>query len=408
MRDSTTVSAGAPASQGRPPAARPVPALWLALIAGPLSFGIAGPSLVLDTIARDLGTTSDAVTWTVTAFGWGIAVGTPLMAGLLRHKGARAALTFCALLVLVGAALVVAVPALPALIVGCALQALGTAGLTATAMHLAASSPLRMGLVTASLAVVGSTAPLAGSLANDVLSWKLTLALPVLSVLAVPAVLRRAAGEASRERFDTAGALLLTALVTALVFVPHYPLPGSLASVAALALLVRHLRSRPRGFVPAAVVRQRVFLLASVLAFLLAVVNFGLMFAIPDRLGDHTSWSTSQIGVAMVWPLLLGGTLSWFVVAASGRVGRGPIIAVLLLLGVSAPLVTGFGTTSLVLLAAQALASIAAASGQGVFAVQATGALPDEERPSGIGLFNLCYLLGAAFGPAIVALVTTG
>jgi hypothetical protein len=31
--------------------------------------------------------------------------------------------------------------------------------------------------------------------------------------------------------------------------------------------------------------------------------------------------------------------------------------------------------------------------------------VPDERRPAAIGLFTLCYLLGAAFGPAIVALL---
>ncbi|MGP3986458.1 MFS transporter [Streptomyces sp. 3N207] len=385
-----------------------MPVLWLALIAGPLSFGIAAPSLVLDTIARALDTTTGAATWTVTAFGWGIAVGTPLMAGLLRHRGARATLTACALLVLAGAALVFAVPALPALIAGCALQALGTAGLTATAMHLAGSSPLRVGLITASLAVVGSTAPLAGSLTNDVLSWKLTLALPVLSVLAVPAVLRHSTRETfTAERSDALGALLLTLLVTALVFVPHYPLPAAVGSVVGLLLLIQRLRDRPRGFVPAAVVGKPAFLLPSALAFLLAVVNFGLLYATADRLDEHTTWLPGQIGAAMVWPALLGGTLSWFVVAISGRLGRRPIIVVLLLLGLTAPVVTGFSTAPLLLLAAQAIASIAASSGQGVFAVQATAALPDTERPSAIGLFNLCYLLGAAFGPAAIALLAT-
>ncbi|MEU0162450.1 hypothetical protein ABZ154_27485 [Streptomyces sp. NPDC006261] len=50
-------------------------------------------------------------------------------------------------------------------------------------------------------------------------------------------------------------------------------------------------------------------------------------------------------------------------------------------------------------------ASIAASSGQGVFAVRSTESVPDEERPAAIGLFNLCYLLGAAFGPATVSLL---
>ncbi|TDB78317.1 hypothetical protein [Micromonospora sp. KC723] len=39
-----------------------VPAAWLAVPAGPLSFGIAGPTLVLADVARDLGLTPAAVT----------------------------------------------------------------------------------------------------------------------------------------------------------------------------------------------------------------------------------------------------------------------------------------------------------------------------------------------------------
>ncbi|WP_149549100.1 MFS transporter [Streptomyces marokkonensis] len=381
-------------------------ALWLALMAGPLSFGIAGPALILDDAARDLDVSTGAVTWTVTAFGWGIAVGTPLLAGLLDRRGVRAALTVCGLLVLVGAGLVAGVPVLPVLVLGTALQGLGTAGLTATAMNLA-GSPRVMGLVTASLAVVGSTAPLAGSLVNDVLSWRAALALPVLSVLAVPFVAARCAKGAptAREPFDPWGAVLLTALVTALVFVPHRPLEAGVCSVAAAALLTARVRARAHGFVPAVLVRTPRFLVSAGLAFCLAVVNFGMMYAIPERLEDHTSWSSSEIGVAMVWPLLLGGALSWFVVAASARTGRRPVITALVTLAVLGPVLAALTTASLALLAAQALASIAAASGQGVFAVHATSAVPDAQRPPAIGLFNLSYLLGAAFGPAIVSLL---
>jgi MFS family permease len=375
-------------------------------MAGPLSFGIAGPALILDDAARDLDVSTGAATWTVTAFGWGIAVGTPLLAGLLDRRGVRATVMVCALLVLVGAGLVAAVPVLPVLVVGTALQGLGTAGLTATAMNLA-DSPRVMGLVTASLAVVGSTAPLAGSLVNDLLSWQAALALPVLSAVAVPFVAARCPNRApaTRDPFDPVGAALLTALVTALVFVPHRPLAAGVCSVAAAALLAAHVRARPHGFVPSVLVRTPRFLVSAGLAFCLAVVNFGMMYAIPERLEDHTSWSSSEIGVAMVWPLLLGGTLSWFVVAASGRTGRRPVITVLVALAVLGPVSAVFATAALALLAAQALASIAAASGQGVFAVHATSAVADGQRPPAIGLFNLAYLLGAAFGPAIVSLL---
>ncbi len=59
----------------------------------------------------------------------------------------------------------------------------------------------------------------------------------------------------------------------------------------------------------------------------------------------------------------------------------------------------------LVLLIAQAVGSVAAASGQGTLVVRAAAAVPDDHRPAAIGLFNLCYLLGVAFGPAIVSLL---
>ncbi|MFE2295052.1 MFS transporter [Streptomyces sp. NPDC059452] len=392
-------------ADSRAPGGARIPTYWLGLMAGPLSFGIAGPALILEDIAWDLSTSTSTVTWGVTAFGWGIAVGTPLMTGLLRHRGARAALSACGALVLLGALLVLTVPLLPAVIIGCALQALGTAGLTSIAMSLT-DSARSMGFVTASLAVVGSTAPLAGSLVNDALNWQATLALPAISLIGLLVVIRRVSSRpTSTAAFDGIGAVLLTAVVTALVFVPHYPPVAGILSVLTVGALLWHLRRRPQGFVPAVVVRSPVFLLSSALAFLLAAVNFGMVFAVPEALSDHTSWSSGRIGAAMLWPLLLGGALSWVVVALSAKVGRQPVVITLVALSIAGVALASLSVVAVLLLFAQALASIAAASGQGVFAVHSTGAVPEEERPAAIGLFNLCYLLGAAFGPAVVSLL---
>lgn len=382
-----------------------VPAVTLALLAGPLSFGVAGPALVLDEVAGGLGVSIGTATWTVTAFGWGVAVGTPLMAGFLALRGVRATLTFCGLLLVAGASLVLAGPAPPYAILGCALQALGAAGLSASAMNLA-DSARRMGLVTAALAVVGSLAPLLGSLVSDLLSWRAALALPALSLLAVPSVARKAPpAPVGRGGFDLAGAAILTAMVTALVFVPHQPWPAGLASLAGLALLVRHLRLRPHGFVPAVLLRTPEFLISAGLAFALAMVNFSLMYAIPRELSQHSGWTSGEIGLAMLWPLLLGGSLSWFIVTASARVRPSVTVAALTGLGLAGLLVSTLTVLPAALLAAQAAASVAASSGQGVFAVRATAAVPDDHRPSAIGLFSLAYLLGSAFGPAIVSLL---
>ncbi|MEU4723336.1 MFS transporter [Nonomuraea dietziae] len=381
-------------------------ALSLAVLAGPMSFGIAGPALILGDVADGLGISPATATWLVTVFGWGIAVGTPLMSGLVGHRGVRPTAALCGLLVLVGSALALVAPSFPILLAGGATQALGAAGLTGLAMHLA-DSPRRMGVATASLAVVGSVSPLVGSLVSDLLSWRVVLALPVVAVLAVPAVLGQARQEPSPGRFDAAGAVVLTALVTALVFVPHQPVVAGIAAVVVAAAFALHLRRRPGGFVPAVLVRSPAFLGAAGLAFALAVGNFALIYALPARLTELTTWTSAQIGVAMVWPLLFGGGLSWFVVAASARMRPRPVIAALVVAGVAAALTAAFTGWAFGLLAAQAAASIAAASGQGVLAVRATSAAPEEHRAAAIGLFNLCYLLGTAFGPAIVALLVS-
>ncbi|CCH32223.1 MFS transporter [Actinosynnema sp. NPDC047251] len=386
------------------PARTRVAGPWLALLAGPLSFGIAGPALILPDAAASLGTGTAAVTWIVTAFGWGIAVGTPLLAGLHSHRGVRTALLTCAALVLAGAVVAATVAWLPALVVGSALQGLGTAGFTTVAMSLAGSARA-MGLVTSSLAVVGSASPLIGDLVGDALGWQLALALPAVSLLAVPAVLRSAPRTpVVPSRFDPMGAILVTALVTALVFVPHFWLPAGVAVVLIAVLVAAHLRSRPDGFVPAVLLRTPVFLISAGLAFVLAVVNFGLMYVLPPRLTEHSGWTSGEVGLALLWPLLFGGLVSYVVVAATARTPFRVVAVLFPALAAIGLVLTGVSVVPVVLLVAQALASLAAASGQGVYAVRAGNAV-DSHRAPAMGLFNLTYLLGAAFGPAIAALL---
>ncbi|SNR38763.1 MFS transporter [Actinomadura mexicana] len=401
---STTPSAARTGAPDRPGSAgRGVPAAWLALLAGPLSFGIAGPSLILPDAARDLALSLGAVTWIVTAFGWAIAIGTPLMAGLQSHQGVRRALLACAALVALGASLVVVAPSLPMLVLGSAAQGLGTAGFTTIAMSLTRSARA-LGLVTASLATVGSTAPLVADLAGELLSWQAGLALPALSLLAVPGVLRhRPSGPAPDAPFDPVGAVLLAALVSALVAVPHSWRPAGAAAVAAGGLLALHLRSRRDGFVPASIVRAPVFFVASGLAFLLAATNFGMIYLLPALLAEQADWSSGQVGAAILWPLLLGGLGSYGMIAATAKA---PLKAVAVLFPGLAAVGAGLACLSFspaVLLIAQAFTSLAAASGQGVFAARGADAVPEGARSTAMGQFNLFYLLGAAFGPAIAS-----
>ncbi|MFI5490265.1 MFS transporter [Micromonospora echinaurantiaca] len=374
---------------------------WLALLAGPLSYGIAAPALVLDDLAEVLGTGEQAAAAGVTAFGWGIALGTPLLAALLARRGVRAVLTVATALLAAGTLLLVLIPSLPALVAGAAVQALGSAGLTVTAMKLA-DSPRRMGVAAASLAVVGATGPLTGALVADMISWQAALALPLLAALAVPAARRGATPpDAAPASFDPLGMVVVAMLVTAAVVVPHRPLVAGPAALALLLLLVARMRVRPDGFLPAAVAGNGRFLAASALAFALGVVNFALLYAAPELLREHAGWDGTRSGVVLLAPYLFGGFCSAFLVAASGRAPRRVVAAALLVAGAAAPLLAAVTTAVPLLLLAMALASLAAATGQGVLALHATGVVPASHRAEALGLFNLAYLLSVAFGPAI-------
>jgi DHA2 family metal-tetracycline-proton antiporter-like MFS transporter len=110
------------------------------------------------------------------------------------------------------------------------------------------------------------------------------------------------------------------------------------------------------------------------------------------------------VGAVMLWPYLLGGSLSWAVVALTARLRLRTVAACLAATAVAAALVAWSVAAVPILLVAFAAGSVAAAAGQGALARHAAEVVPGPHRSPANGLFTLCYLLGTAFGPAIVAL----
>lgn len=391
------------------PAPRQVPALWLALMATPAAASANGPVLILPGMARSLGVSPAGATWLVTVFAWAMAVGTPLMAGLLRRRGLGAMLKVSAALIAAGTAVLAAAPWLPLAMAGRAAQAAGAAGLIAAAMSLA-GSVRRMGVIAAGFGALGAVGPLLGSVIADAASWRLSLAVGAVALLALPAVVRRADLSAPPRStpFDGRGAALLVLAVTALVLVPRYPLPAVAASLATAALLALHIRSHPTGFVPTALLRTRAFVLSAVLACTLATSYFALLFTVPQLLRDRTDWSAATIGTGQLVALLAGSALSMALAAASARMSRRRVLTILLAVGALAPLTAALTPWAPLLLLVATLALFATSTGQATLSVYATTAAPAAQRSTAIGLFNLCYQLGGAFGPAIAAAVALG
>ncbi|MFH8887360.1 MFS transporter [Streptomyces sp. NPDC017949] len=402
-----------PASTGTGPAGRPVPALLLALMAAPLAAGANAPVLIVPDVAGSLGVPVGAAAQLLTAFGWAVAVATPLLAGLLRHRGTAALLRLSAALVLAGALIVAVSPWLPLTLLGRCAQAAGGAGFVAVAIGLAGTAR-RMGVVSAGFGVLGAAGPLLGKALAETASWRLALALPVVALLAVPAVGRRAAATRAASapapgRFDARGAVLLTALVTALVLLATAPLAALGAALVAAALLVPHVRRRPEGFVPVALLRKPVFVGSALLALTVSTSYFTVLLTVPRLLADRAGWDPAAVGTGQLLALLAGSALSWPLAAVSSRMSRAAVRTVLASTGAASALTAVLADSGPLLLAATAAGVFTATAANAVLSTHAVAAAPDAgRRPAAIGLFTLAYQLGGAFGPAAAGLLVLG
>ncbi|RFU83395.1 MFS transporter [Streptomyces triticagri] len=384
-----------------------VAAGWLALIAAPATFAVAAPAIVLPRMADGYGLAPDVASWLVTVAALSIAVGTPLAGGLISRRGLRAALIISTVLLVAGTILVAAVPWLPAALLGRSGQALGSTGLIAVAMNLAGTAG-RMGLITSAIAACAAVGPLVGSLVTEWTSWLVVLLLPVVAALFVPPVLRHApTAPADDSRFDGRGAVLLTALAVALVVIPYAPAAAAVCAVPAALLLALHIRARPDGFVPVVLLRSPLFIGVSLLALLLATSFFRLLFVIPGQLSADAGWSEDAIGVGTLVSQVAGSVLAFVIAAVAIRMGRTRVTAVLAAAGILAAVLTAVSASAVLVLTALAIALFAAAGGQGALMAFATTTVDTTKRPAAIGLFNLCYQLGGALGPALAALSTT-
>ncbi|MEU3253457.1 MFS transporter [Streptomyces sp. NPDC006997] len=384
-----------------------ISAIALGLLATPTALSANATTMTLPDIARDIGVSVSTATWLATVFGLAVAVSTPLTAALLRHRGVRVAVLTSAALVAVGTLTVALAESMPGLLAGRAAQALGGSGFVTTAITLA-GTPRRMAVITAGSGMCGALGPLSGSLLTDGLSWHVALALSAVALLAVPHVARRAPTPRPRTdgtAFDGVGAALSVALICSLVLLARFPVPALTGTAVLGATLALWVRRRPDGFLPVAVLRSPVFLPVAGVVCALSTAYFAILYTVPRLLEDDAGWDAVDIGVGSLVALLVGSAASWGMAAHAHRMGRSAALAVLLTLGVLAPVTAAAGSAPGPWLAAAGVAVFVAASGQAILALVAGGAVPERQRTTALGLFTLCYQLGGAFGPAIAALL---
>src|SRR5215208_651605 len=165
-----------------------VTGLRLGALFGPAVFGVTAAGVALPSIADALHATPASVTWVLRAHALALGVATALFGRLSDAWGVRATLVVGGLVLAAGAVICLTAPTLELLVAGRFVLASGSGAMMSGALALAASiDPDRrvpvLAWFGATMAVFAGGATLAGGVVTDAVCWRVTVVLPVLSLV---------------------------------------------------------------------------------------------------------------------------------------------------------------------------------------------------------------------------------
>lgn len=398
--------------------------LLLGLYIVPASLGITAVSISMAAMTADLGLSEAEAVWALAGYVLSHAISLAALGRLGDTHGATAVVRISMALLVVGSLLTALAPSLVVLTLGRLVQGFGAGGVPVAVFAIVglrfsgAPRVAVLATVTAMLGIVSGAGSLIGGAVTDLVSWRVAVCLPVLSVLTAFWVLRLAPpAAAGGQRVDVHGAALLTVWAAALVLLletPSVSLPGWLIAALAVvvgatsALLARRVRLVPDGFLPRALVGSRRYLLGALAAMTTYSVYVALLFAAPLLLLQTHDWSATTVGLVL-FPAALAGAVSARAVgrlvlrfdpfrvaaglAASSTVG-------MLLAGAAdgAPVPTTVGLGFVL---------IGFIASQGALLSHVPMAVAPAVRSVATGVFQLAALIGGALGSAAVAGLST-
>ncbi len=302
-----------------------VATLILVSLLGALEVTIVGSSLA--TLTEDLGGAA-SIAWVMTAYVLAATVSTPVLGQLGDIHGRRPVFLASLLLFVVGTAVCGIAPSIVVLIGARLLQGVGSAGTALLSQTILADvlpprrRPLIMSLLASVFAVAAVVGPLVGGILTDTVGWRWGfLGIVPIGLLALVAALRvipRSRGAAGTS-FDTAGALLLGALLTAFILLLAVAPTAGWTSVPAAALalvalvsgaaLVRRELRVEHPVLPLRLLNDRIV----VGALVLAVVHGGGLLAVIGYLPAYTQLhygTTATVAGAVPLALVVGLLIS--------------------------------------------------------------------------------------------------
>jgi len=392
-------------------------ALWLGILFGLAAMGSSATAIALPVLGADLGLPAASTAWVLTGYALTLAVATAVHGRVADLVGIRLPLLVGVVMMAGGAVVAALSPSLPLLVAARLVQGAGAAAIPVLGTALVSarySGTVRaaaLARVTGVAAALSALGPLLGGVLAEAAGWRAVVAVPALGLLVLLPVVRAAPASGSGQRLDVRGALLTAATASGLVLLVQAPSAGRVAAVAGALLLalgvplsVAHVRARPEGFLPRAVVGSGAVVRAALAAAAVPAAWFALLVAVPVVLAER-GWTPLQVGLALVPSAvtgLLASRLSGRLLAALGArralaaSAAGAASALLL-----AALGAGAGQPLLLVLGVVAV-TIAFGLGQPALVAAVDAAVHPSTRGVALGVATLVFLTGGAVGSAMV------
>jgi len=385
-------------------------------------FGLAGlgsssAAIALPVLAEDLQVSTGVSAWAISLYALMLAVATAVYGRVSDLVGVRRPLMFGVGLMSAGAVAGALAPSFPVLLAGRLLQGAGAAAIPTlgvaiiSARYAGSVRATALGRVAGVAAAISCLGPLAGGAVEELLGWRVVIALPILGVLLVPFLWRALPTEGSGARLDLLGAVLVAGTSAGLVMVVQSPSTGPVVAAVGAVLLVLGaptvgwwVRRRPHGFLPVSVLRNSVVVRSSVAAAAVPAAWFALLIAVPAVLVG-AGWEPWQVGVALVPSALTGLAAPRLAAPLLDRIGSTASLAVSAVVTATALVVAAAGAwagSATALVVAVVAVTFAFGLGQPALMAAVGDAVSSEVRGVALGLATLMFLVGGGVGSAVV------
>ncbi len=262
-----------------------------------------------------------------------------------------------------------------------------------------------MALISSAASLGLGLGPVAGGAITQYLGWNTLFLITGISLLFIPVFLKLLPQEQPRKgTFDWPGAVLLGIGSTGLLLFLTSRLAAVLAlGIAALAFFWIRIRRIAHPFVQPVLLRNRPYLLLTLLGITAYINNFAALFLLPQLLSHVFHLTPNESGFVLFPGALLSMLAANYIGRAIDRFGNEPLFRVapwlLLAAGVLFALLGNLSHYAIMLFYSLLIISFSALNAS--VSNELSRVLPSEHIGSGMGLFQLLQFFSGAFSVAL-------